>query len=126
MDYTDLVKPTTYADEDGLHELLTAMRRDAPVAWIEPPTHEPFWAITKHADIIEISRADDQFLNAPRVVLQTRERQAEQLERQARGGGDPYQVLDPGVVGRTFQTIWGQVLAEPGRVHAPDSPIVRR
>lgn len=83
MDYTDLVKPTTYADEDKLHELLTTMRREDPVAWIEAPTHDPFWAITKHADIIDISRADEQFLNAPRVVLQTREREAERQAQQA-------------------------------------------
>ena len=84
LDYADLVKPTTYADEDQLHRLLTTMRREDPVALIETPTHAPFWAITKHADIVEISRADDQFLNAPRVVLGSREVEAERAERQAR------------------------------------------
>ena len=76
LDYADLVKPTTYADEDQLHRLLTTMRREDPVALIETTNHAPFWAITKHADIIEISRADDQFLNAPRQVLGSREVEA--------------------------------------------------
>ena len=84
MDYTDLVKPATYADEDALHSLLTTMRRDDPVALVDAPDHEPFWAITKHADIIEISRANDQFLNTPRLVVASKERDAERAERQAR------------------------------------------
>ena len=83
MNYNDLVKPATYADEDALHGLLTAMRRDNPVAYIESPDHAPFWAITKHADIIEVSRAADQFVNAQRVVLQTHAQEAEFAERQA-------------------------------------------
>ena len=83
LEYSDLVNPKTYASDDLLHPLLTKMRRDDPVVWIETPDHAPFWAITKHADIIEISRANDQFLNAPRVVLATRERDAEIAERQA-------------------------------------------
>jgi cytochrome P450 len=29
----------------------TRLRAEAPVAWIEPPGFEPFWAITKRADI---------------------------------------------------------------------------
>ena len=84
LDYADLARPTTYADEDQLHRLLTTMRREDPVALIETTNHAPFWAITKHADIIEISRADDQFLNAPRQVLGSREVEAERAERQAR------------------------------------------
>ena len=84
MDYTDLVKPITYADEDALHSLLTRMRREDPVALIDAPNYEPFWAITKHADIIEISRANDQFLNTPRLVVASKKRDAERAERQAR------------------------------------------
>ena len=33
----------------------------------------PFWAITKHADIMEIERANDVFTNSPRPVLVTAE-----------------------------------------------------
>ena len=83
MNYTDLVNPKTYADEGALHGLLTTMRRDNPVALVDAPDHDPFWAITKHADIIEISRADDQFLNAPGQVLTSKESDAERDKRQA-------------------------------------------
>src|SRR5258705_13075508 len=71
MDYSDIVKPATYANESNLHELLTHMRQNDPVTFIESPSHQPFWAISKHADVIEISRQNDRFLNAPRPVLAT-------------------------------------------------------
>ncbi len=69
MDYTDIVKPETYADEMALQAILSDMRTNSPVAYIDTPTHRPFYAITKHADIIEISRQNDKFLNAPRAIL---------------------------------------------------------
>ena len=46
------------------------------------PTYEPFWAITKHADIMDIERANQLFTNYPRPVLVT----AENDERQAAVG----------------------------------------
>ncbi len=35
---------------------------EAPVAHFAPDGYEPFWAITKHADILEISKAAASFL----------------------------------------------------------------
>jgi cytochrome P450 len=37
------------------------------------PNYAPFWAITKHADIMEIERANDLFLSEPRPLLATAE-----------------------------------------------------
>ncbi len=68
-----LADPKAYADEAGLHAALTHLRAHAPVSWVEVPDYAPFWAITKHADIMEIERADDVFTNSPRPVLVTRE-----------------------------------------------------
>jgi hypothetical protein len=39
------------------------------VRFFEPPGWPPFWAITKHADIVEISKQPDAFLNAPGMTL---------------------------------------------------------
>ena len=69
VSYGDLVKPATYANDEYAQQLFSHMRNNQPVAWIDEPTHRPFWAITKHADIIAISRANDKFINAPRPVL---------------------------------------------------------
>src|SRR6201993_27691 len=66
-------EPMAYADEAGLHAALTHLRAHAPVSWVDVPTYRPFWAITKHADIMEIERANTLFTNWPRPVLVTAE-----------------------------------------------------
>jgi cytochrome P450 len=72
-DFCEIAYPETYADEPRLHALFTTMRRDAPVVRVEPPGYPAFWAVTKHADILEISRQHGRFINEPRAVLQTLE-----------------------------------------------------
>ena len=39
-----------------LHDIFTYMRNKYPVTWVEPNQYRPFWAITKHSDIIEIEK----------------------------------------------------------------------
>lgn len=68
-----LADPQAYADEAALHRALSHLRAHAPVSWVDVPNYAPFWAITKHADIMEIERANDVFTNSPRAVLVTRE-----------------------------------------------------
>lgn len=72
--------PTSYADEPRLHAALTHLRAHAPVSLVDSPPYRPFWAITKHADIMEIERANDLFINEPRPVLATAE--ADDMARQ--------------------------------------------
>jgi cholest-4-en-3-one 26-monooxygenase len=45
------------------------LRRHDPVRWIQHPEYEPFWAITKHADITWLSTQPRFFLNAPRLAV---------------------------------------------------------
>lgn len=45
------------------------LRRHEPVAWIEHPDYDPFWAITKHADVIELSKQPELFENGPRLAV---------------------------------------------------------
>ena len=68
-----LADPKAYTDEAGLHAALTHLRAHAPVSRVEVPNYAPFWAITKHADIMEIERANDLFLSEPRPLLATAE-----------------------------------------------------
>lgn len=63
--------PKAYADEPKLHAALTHLRANAPVSWVDVPDYRPFWAITKHADVMEIERANTIFTNSPRPVLAT-------------------------------------------------------
>jgi cytochrome P450 len=70
--------PKAYADEPKLHAALKHLRANAPVSWVEVPDYRPFWAITKHADVMAIERANTLFTNSPRPVLMTAEADAHQ------------------------------------------------
>src|SRR5436190_7910597 len=65
--------PLAYADEARLHAALSHLRAHAPVSRVEVPSYRPFWAITKHADIMAIERDNTLFTNSPRPVLMTQE-----------------------------------------------------
>ena len=45
------------------------LRKEDPVHWTAPEGFRPYWAITKYADILEIERLNDKFLNEPRTTL---------------------------------------------------------
>jgi len=70
--------PMAYTDEAKLHAALTHLRAHAPVARVDVPGYRPFWAITKHADIMAIERANTLFTNSPRSVLMTEEADEQQ------------------------------------------------
>jgi cytochrome P450 len=77
-----LADPLAYTDEPKLHAALAHLRANAPVSWVEVPNYRPFWAITKHVDIMDIERNNTLFTNWPRPVLVT----AESDELQAAAG----------------------------------------
>jgi cytochrome P450 len=68
-----LADPMTYTDEPKLHTALAHLRTHAPVSWVDVPHYRPFWAITKHADIMDIERDNMLFTNGPRPILITAE-----------------------------------------------------
>jgi cytochrome P450 len=82
-----IVNPATFGDETEIHRLLGDLRRNDPVHWTAPDGFRPFWAVTKHADILEIERLSDQFHNEPRSVLMSME--AEKNLAAMWGGPDP-------------------------------------
>ncbi|HYD10325.1 MAG TPA: cytochrome P450 [Acidimicrobiales bacterium] len=61
--------PTAYADDERFHAACALLRREAPVHRVEVEGFNPFWALTKHADVMEIERQHDKWLNAPRAIL---------------------------------------------------------
>ena len=64
-----LVDPVTWGDEARIHDLLTWLRQNDPVRRLEPEGFEPFYAITRHADVMEIERDKAGFINDPRPTL---------------------------------------------------------
>ena len=63
-----LVNPMNYADESVL-DAYAELRATDPVHWTEPTGFRPFWSITRHADIIAISKQNDIFINRLRTYL---------------------------------------------------------
>ncbi len=82
----ELTDPETYGNEARLHEIYSHLRANDPVSWMEPEGYRPYWAVTKYADIMEISRQNEQFLNAPRLTLLDIEQEEE--VRRFTGGSD--------------------------------------
>ncbi|AKS35740.1 cytochrome P450 [Mycolicibacterium goodii] len=66
-----LADPKAYADDARLHEALAKLRAENPVAWVDRAPYRPFWAITRHADIMAVERANDLWLSEPRPLLST-------------------------------------------------------
>jgi len=66
-----VVDPAAYADPQHIHGVFARMRAEEPVAWVDPQGFRPFWSITKHADIMEIERQNERFINDPRTTLAT-------------------------------------------------------
>lgn len=63
--------PTAYADEARLHAAMTYLRANKPVAYVDRKPYRPFYAATKHADIMEIERNNALWPSEPRPVLTT-------------------------------------------------------
>ena len=64
-----LIHPDHYAARGYPHPVWTRLRREDPVHWFDRTRGMPFWAITRHADIVAIGKQPEKFLNGPRLVL---------------------------------------------------------
>ena len=82
-----LAEAKAYSDERRLHEALAHLRAHAPVSWVDVPPYAPFWAITKHSDIMDIERQNDLFTNDPRPFLEIAEFDAKQRADREAGAG---------------------------------------
>ena len=59
----------TFQDEALFHRVAATLRREDPVHWVEHPDVNPFFLLTKHADILDVELHPAEFLNAPRAIL---------------------------------------------------------
>jgi linalool 8-monooxygenase len=59
----DLRDPDLYL-EQAPHEVFARLRREAPVYWNPEADGPGFWALTRYADIVEVSRRPDLFSSA--------------------------------------------------------------
>lgn len=66
----DIHRPQRYAEQGFPWAEWDFMRREAPVFWYERDDIEPFWAVTRYAEVMTISGNPDIFINGgPRLRL---------------------------------------------------------
>ena len=80
-----IVDPKAYADGKRIDEALAWLRRDAPLDVAQPEGFDPFWVVTRHADILEIERQNDLFHNGDRPTTLTNI-ETEKMVRALMGG----------------------------------------
>lgn len=74
----DITSPHLYEDPRHLDGIFAELRERRPVVWVDREPYRPFWAITRHADILAIERQHQLFINEPRLCLIPKE-----IERQS-------------------------------------------
>ena len=82
-----LVSPPAYAD-GTIHETYKWLRRNEPLGVADVEGVDPFWVVTRHADILEISRQNDLFHNGDRnpvITSQLADRKVREMM-----GGSPH------------------------------------
>ena len=80
-----VIDPTAYADGKRIHDAFAWLRANNPLGRAELEGVTPFWVVTKHADILEISRQNDLFRSGERSTTFTNI-EADQRVRQMTGG----------------------------------------
>ncbi len=58
-----------FTDEAFFHGVSARLRNEAPVKWVENELFNPFYMLTKHADVLDVELHPAEFLNAPRAIL---------------------------------------------------------
>ncbi len=99
LDTLDIISPDHYQQNGYPHGEWSLLRREAPIYWYTRTPGVPFWAVTKHRDIITISKQPRRLLNSPRLAVFPGD--------EARAGGLPPQevgrhllIMDPPIHGK--------------------------
>lgn len=64
-----IVNPVAYGEWNGIKEKFRWARDNMPVGLVRAEGYMPFWAITRHEDIMTVSKDNARFLNAPKSVV---------------------------------------------------------
>jgi cytochrome P450 len=80
----DLTTPVAYADH-RLHEAYRWLRANNPLGIAEAEGFDPFWVVTRHADILAVSRQNELFHNGDLSTTLT-DRASDERARKVTGG----------------------------------------
>lgn len=86
-----LVDPRAYGAWEPLLGQMAWARENMPVARAQPGNYDPFWAVTRHADILEVSRSNALFASGRRATTLV-DRTGEAIARAATPNGDGHLV----------------------------------
>lgn len=65
-----VIDPKVYGNWTAALDMFDQLRRESPVVRVENDEfHDPFWLITRHEDVMRISKDNATFLNNPRPVV---------------------------------------------------------
>ena len=73
LDNVDVISPEHYEKNGYPHPEWTYLRKHAPVYYFDRGNYDPFWAITKHQDIVEIGKNPSDWIIQPRLAVFDRE-----------------------------------------------------
>ena len=85
----NLVLPAAYADHT-IHDTYKWLRANNPLGRAEVEGYDPFWVVTKHADILEVSRQNALFHNGDRQTTLTNQEGDKKVREMT--GGSPHLV----------------------------------
>ena len=80
-----IVDPRAYADDTPVQQAFAWARANAPLGFAQLEGYAPFWVVTKHADILDISKNNSLFHNGDRETTLT-DLKASASIRQMTGG----------------------------------------
>jgi cytochrome P450 len=84
-----IVDPRAYAD-GRIYESYAWLRANNPLGVAQPEGYDPFWVVTRHADILEISRQNDLFHSGDRETVITNKEAGDRVRKLT--GGSPHLV----------------------------------
>jgi cytochrome P450 len=68
---TAIVTPKAYGQWSDLNDHFTWARANMPLGQAQVESYDPFWVVTRHADIMEVSRNNKRFASAERQTTLT-------------------------------------------------------
>ncbi|HEB91675.1 MAG TPA: cytochrome P450 [Deltaproteobacteria bacterium] len=69
LDELDVIGPDTYMRDGYPHAAWKRLRKESPIHWFDLPGGVGFWAVTRRADIVWISKQPTRFINGPRLAI---------------------------------------------------------
>ena len=84
-----IVDPKAYAD-GRIYESYAWLRTNNPLGVAQPAGYDPFWVVTRHADILEISRQNELFHSGDRATTITNKAADDHIRKLT--GGSPHLV----------------------------------